>query len=143
MHRYIALLAKAAGFDKIGEHLVQHQARKYGVTKFGVERFTNGMLDLMTIVFVQRFSRKPMHLFGLLGTLTFLISAGLFCYIGGYKLYAMSQGLEAKNITEISSFYVALTGMILGSQLFLSGFIAEMGSRTDPSRKEYRVSEEL
>ena len=143
MHRYIPLLAKAAGFDKIGEHVVQHQARKYGVTKFGVERFTNGMLDLMTIVFVQRFSRKPMHLFGLLGTLTFLVSAGLFCYIGGYKLYAMSQGLEAKNITEISSFYVALAGMILGSQLFLSGFIAEMVSRTDPSRKEYRVSEEL
>ena len=143
MHRYIPLLAKAAGFDKIGEHVVQHQARKYGVTKFGVERFTNGMLDLMTIVFVQRFSRKPMHLFGLLGTLTFLISVGLFCYIGGYKLYAMSQGIEAKNITEISSFYVALTGMILGSQLFLSGFIAEMVSRTDPSRKEYMVSEEL
>ena len=143
MHRYIPLLAKAAGFDNIGEHVVQHQARKYGVTKFGVERFTNGMLDLMTIVFVQRFSRKPMHLFGLLGTLTFLVSAGLFCYIGGYKLYAMSQGIEAKNITEISSFYVALTGMILGSQLFLSGFLAEMVSRTDPSRKEYRVSEEL
>ena len=143
MHRYIPLLAKAAGYNKIGEHVVQHQARKYGVTKFGLERFTNGMLDLLTIVFMQRFARKPMHLFGLLGTLTFLISAGIFCYIGGYKLYAMNQGIEAKNITEISAFYVALAGMILGSQLFLTGFLAEMISRTDPSRKEYGVSEEI
>ena len=143
MHRYIPLLAKAAGFPKIGEHVVQHQARKYGTTKFGLERFTNGMLDLLTIVFMQRFSRKPMHLFGLLGTLTFLISAGIFCYIGGYKLYALYEGIEAKNITEISAFYVALVGMVLGSQLFLTGFIAEMISRTDPSRKQYGVSEEL
>ena len=143
MHRYIPLLAKFAGYNKIGEHVVQHQARKYGVTKFGLERFTNGMLDLLTIVFMQRFARKPMHLFGLLGTLTFLISAGIFCYIGGYKLYAMNQGIEAKNITEISAFYVALAGMILGSQLFLTGFLAEMISRTDPSRKEYGVSEEI
>ena len=143
MHRYMPLLAKAAGFDKIGEYVVQHQARKYGVTKFGVERFANGMLDLMTIVFVQRFGRKPMHLFGLLGTLTFLLSVGIFCYIGGYKLYAMNQGIEAKNITEISGFYIALAGMILGSQLFLSGFIAEMISRTDPSRKEYGVSKTI
>ncbi|MBM72261.1 MAG: glycosyltransferase [Crocinitomicaceae bacterium] len=143
MHRYMPLIAKAAGFDKIGEHVVQHQARKYGVTKFGVERFTNGMLDLMTIVFVQRFGRKPMHLFGLLGTLTFIVSAAIFCYIGGYKLYALNQGIEAKNITEISGFYIALTGMILGSQLFLSGFIAEMVSRTDPSRKDYGVSKTI
>jgi hypothetical protein len=143
MHRYIPLLAKAAGFDRIGEHVVQHQARKYGTTKFGLERFTNGMLDLMTIVFMQRFGRKPMHLFGLLGTLTFILSTLLFGYIAGYKLYAMNQGLEAKNITEISSFYVALTGMILGSQLFLSGFIAEMVSRNDPKRTEYRISETI
>ena len=143
MHRYMPLLAKAAGFDKIGEHVVQHQARKYGVTKFGVERFTNGMLDLMTIVFVHRFGRKPMHLFGLLGTLTFIVSSAIFCYIGGYKLYAMNQGIDAKNITEISGFYIALTGMILGSQLFLAGFIAEMVSRTDPSRKDYGVSKTI
>ena len=143
MHRYMPLLAKAAGFDKIGEHVVQHQARKYGVTKFGVERFANGMLDLMTIVFVHRFGRKPMHLFGLLGTLTFIVSTAIFCYIGGYKLYAMNQGIDAKNITEISGFYIALTGMILGSQLFLAGFIAEMVSRTDPSRKDYGVSKTI
>jgi glycosyltransferase involved in cell wall biosynthesis len=143
MHRYIPLLAKAAGFDQIGEHVVAHQARKYGTTKFGLERFTNGMLDLLTIAFVQRFGRKPMHLFGLLGTLTFALSVLLFSAIGGYKIYAMSNGIDAKNITEISAFYVALTGMILGSQLFMAGFIAEMVSRTDPSRKAYRISENL
>lgn len=143
MHRYIPLLAKAAGFDKIGEHVVEHQARKYGTTKFGMERFTNGMLDLLTIVFVQRFGRKPMHLFGLLGTIVFLLSAGIFTYIGGYKLYAMYRGIEAKNITEISAFYVALTGMLMGAQLFLSGFIAEMISRNDPLRKDYGISKTL
>ena len=143
MHRYIPLLAKAAGFDQIGEHVVVHQARKYGTTKFGLERFTNGMLDLMTIAFVQRFGRKPMHLFGLLGMLTFAVSVLLFSAIAGYKIYAMSNGIDAKNITEISAFYVALTGMILGLQLFMAGFIAEMVSRTDPSRTSYRISENL
>jgi len=143
MHRYIPLLAKDAGFDRIGEHIVSHQARKYGTTKFGLERFTNGMLDLMTVAFVQRFGRKPMHLFGLLGTITFALSSLLFLAIGGYKIYAMTYGLEAKNITEISAFYVALSGMILGSQLFLSGFIAEMVSRTNPARTDYRISEKL
>ena len=143
MHRYIPLLAKAAGFDKIGEHVVSHRARKYGTTKFGLERFTNGMLDLLTIAFVQRFSRKPMHLFGLLGLLTFSISTGLFIAIAGYKLYAINIEMQAKNITEISAFYVALTGMILGSQLFLAGFISEMVSRNSPERKEYRISEKI
>ncbi len=143
MHRYIPLLAKAAGFDQIGEHVVVHQARKYGTTKFGLERFTNGMLDLLTIAFVQRFGRKPMHLFGLLGMLTFAVSVLLFSGIAGYKIYAMSNGIDAKNITEISAFYVALTGMILGLQLFMAGFIAEMVSRTDPSRTSYRISENL
>jgi glycosyltransferase involved in cell wall biosynthesis len=143
MHRYIPLLAKAAGFDKIGEHVVSHKARKYGTTKFGLERFTNGMLDLMTIAFVQRFGRKPMHLFGLLGLLTFAVSTGLFIAIAGYKLYAMNIGVQAKNITEISAFYVALTGMILGSQLFLAGFISEMVSRNSPQRTEYRISEKI
>jgi glycosyltransferase involved in cell wall biosynthesis len=143
MHRYIPLLAKSAGFDKIGEHVVSHRARKYGATKFGIERFTNGMLDLLTIAFVQRFGRKPMHLFGFLGLLTFLVSAGLFIAIAGYKLYAINIDMEAKNITEISAFYVALTGMILGSQLFLAGFISEMVSRNSPKRTEYRISEKI
>jgi glycosyltransferase involved in cell wall biosynthesis len=143
MHRYIPLLAKSAGFDKIGEHVVSHRARKYGTTKFGLERFTNGMLDLLTIAFVQRFGRKPMHLFGFLGLLTFLVSAGLVAAIAGYKLYAIYIDMEAKNITEISAFYVALTGMILGFQLFLAGFIAEMVSRNSPKRTEYRISEKI
>ena len=143
MHRYIPLLAKSAGFDKIGEHVVSHRARKYGATKFGIERFTNGMLDLLTIAFVQRFGRKPMHLFGFLGLLTFIVSVGLFAAIAGYKLYAINIDMEAKNITEISAFYVALTGMILGSQLFLAGFIAEMVSRNSPKRTEYRISEKI
>jgi len=143
MHRYIPLLAKSAGFDKIGEHVVSHRARKYGATKFGIERFTNGMLDLLTIAFVQRFGRKPMHLFGFLGLLTFLVSTGLFIAIAGYKLYAINIDMEAKNITEISAFYVALTGMILGSQLFLAGFIAEMVSRNSPERTEYIISEKI
>lgn len=101
------------------------------------------MLDLMTIAFVQRFGRKPMHLFGLLGLLTFAVSTGLFIAIAGYKLYAMNIGVQAKNITEISAFYVALTGMILGSQLFLAGFISEMVSRNSPQRTEYRISEKI
>lgn len=143
MHRYIPLLAKAAGFDKIGEHIVSHSVRKYGNTKFGLERFTNGMLDLLTIAFVQRFGRKPMHLFGLLGILTFLVSVGLFTAIAGYKLYAINLEMVAKNITEISAFYVALTGMVLGSQLFLAGFIAEMVSRNNPDRTNYRISEKI
>jgi len=101
------------------------------------------MLDLLTIAFVQRFGRKPMHLFGFLGLLTFLVSAGLFAGIAGYKIYALNIGVVAKNITEISAFYLALTGMILGSQLFLAGFISEMVSRNSPKRTEYRISEKI
>lgn len=139
MHRYIPMLAKMAGFDKIGEKVVTHHARPYGVSKFGLERFTNGVLDLMTVGFIARFGRKPMHFFGLLGILMFMVSAGLFLGIGGYKVWALNVGAEAKNLTELSWFYVALTGMILGAQFFLSGFLAEMVSRNDPSRKDYRI----
>ena len=139
MHRYIPMLAKMAGFDKIGEKVVTHHARPYGVSKFGLERFTNGVLDLMTVGFIARFGRKPMHFFGLLGILMFMVSAGLFLGIGGYKVWALNVGAEAKNLTELSWFYVALTGMILGAQFFLSGFLAEMVSRNDPSRTDYRI----
>lgn len=139
MHRYIPMLAKMAGFDKIGEKVVTHHARPYGVSKFGLERFTNGVLDLMTVGFIARFGRKPMHFFGLLGILMFMVSAGLFLGIGGYKVWALNVGAEAKNLTELSWFYVALTGMILGAQFFLSGFLAEMVSRNDPARKDYRI----
>ena len=139
MHRYIPMLAKMAGFDKIGEKVVTHHARPYGVSKFGLERFTNGVLDLMTVGFIARFGRKPMHFFGLLGILMFMVSAGLFLGIGGYKVWALNVGAEAKNLTELSWFYVALTGMILGAQFFLSGFLAEMVSRNDPARTDYRI----
>ena len=139
MHRYIPMLAKMAGFDKIGEKVVTHHARPYGVSKFGLERFTNGVLDLMTVGFIARFGRKPMHFFGLLGSLMFMVCAGLFLGIGGYKVWALNVGAEAKNLTELSWFYVALTGMILGAQFFLSGFLAEMVSRNDPARTVYRI----
>ncbi len=139
MHRYIPMLAKMAGFDKIGEKVVTHHARPYGVSKFGLERFTNGVLDLMTVGFIARFGRKPMHFFGLLGILMFMVSAGLFLGIGGYKVWALNVGAEAKNLTELSWFYVALTGMLLGAQFFLSGFLAEMVSRNDPARTDYRI----
>ena len=143
MHRYIPMLAKMAGFDKIGEKVVTHHARPYGVSKFGLERFTNGVLDLMTVGFIARFGRKPMHFFGLLGILMFMVSAGLFLGIGGYKVWALNVGAEAKNLTELSWFYVALTGMILGAQFFLSGFLAEMVSRNDPARTDYRILSRL
>lgn len=147
MHRYIPILAKNAGFGRIGERVVQHQARKYGTSKFGLERFVNGFLDLMTIGFMSRFGRKPMHLFGALGSLMFVVSALGLLLIGGGKLFAMMQWtmngveMEAKNITEVSAFYISLAGMILGAQFFLAGFLAEMIARNDPSRSNYLVSE--
>ena len=126
MHRYIPVLAKWAGFSNITEQVVEHQSRKYGVTKFGLERFVNGFLDLLTITFVSRFGKKPMHFFGVLGTLMFMLGFGLFTYIGGAKLYAMFAAVPAENIANMSGFYIALTSMIIGVQLFLAGFIAEM-----------------
>ena len=121
MHRYIPVMAKWAGFSNIGEKVVIHQSRKYGVTKFGLERFINGFLDLMTITFVSRFGKKPMHFFGIIGSLMFLIGLGLFAYIGGYKVYAMFNDIKAENIANMSGFYIALTSMIIGVQLFLAG----------------------
>ncbi len=149
MHRYIPMLAKNAGFDRIGERVVQHQARKYGSSKFGLERFVNGFLDLMTIGFMSRFSRKPMHLFGALGSVMFLISALGLIMVVGTKLVALVEasvtGMEqqARNITEISAFYISLAGMILGAQFFLAGFLAEMISRSDPGRSDYMVAERV
>ncbi len=143
MHRYIPMLSKMAGFDRIGEKVVTHHARPYGTSKFGLERFTNGLLDLMTVGFMGRFGRKPMHFFGLVGMLMFLASAGLFLAMGGYKLWALQTGQEAKNLADLSLFYVALTGMVLGAQFFLAGFLAEMVSRNDPKRTDYRVMKTL
>ena len=142
MHRYIPVLAKWAGFSNITEQVVEHQSRKYGVTKFGLERFVNGFLDLLTITFVSRFGKKPMHFFGILGTLMFILGFCLFTYIGGSKLYFMLNNLPATNIAEMSGFYIALTSMIIGVQLFLSGFIAEMISRNSYDRNNYQVEKE-
>jgi len=143
MHRYIPVLAKWAGFSNITEQVVEHQSRKYGVTKFGLERFVNGFLDLMTITFVSRFGKKPMHFFGVLGSLMFMLGFGLFIYIGGAKLYAMFSDIPAKNIANMSGFYIALTTQIIGVQLFLAGFIAEMISRNAYDRNNYQVENEV
>ena len=143
MHRYIPILAKAAGFDRIGEQVVQHQARKYGSSKFGIERFINGFLDLMTIGFMSRFSRKPMHFFGLLGVLMFLSSLFGFSWIAVGKVISILEGNPSKNITEISAFYVSLTGMVFGLQFFLAGFLAEMTTRNDTKRHNYQVSDNI
>ena len=143
MHRYIPVLAKWAGFSKITEQVVEHQSRKYGVTKFGLERFFNGFLDLLTVTFVSRFGKKPMHFFGVFGTLMFILGFVLFAYIGGNKLYFMLNSLPASNIANMSGFYIALASMIIGVQLFLTGFIAEMISRNTYDRNNYHVEKEV
>ena len=142
MHRYIPVLAKWSGYKKIGEKVVQHQERKYGKTKFGMERFMNGFLDLLTVSFVTRFGKSPMHLFGLFGTLMFFLGFGIFAFLGGMKLYNMSQGVISRNIADMSSFYIALTAMIIGTQFFLAGFIGELITRHS-SREEFEVSERV
>lgn len=143
MHRYIPVIAKRAGFGKIGEKVVAHQARKYGETKFGLERFINGFLDLLTISFISKFGKRPMHFFGTLGTLTFILGFGLFSYIGGSKIYALVNAIPAKNIANQSSFYIALVFMIIGTQLFLAGFLGEMISRNSPNRNNYQIKERI
>lgn len=141
MHRYIPYLAKNAGFTRIGEKVVHHQARKYGVTKFGLDRFVNGYLDLMTLWFLSKFGVKPMHFFGLLGSLMFIIGFFAVIAVGGYKLYAMSTGMSYRLITEMPYFYLALTCMILGTQLFLTGFLGELISRNSSERNKYQIKE--
>ncbi|MFK7757245.1 MAG: glycosyltransferase family 2 protein [Flavobacteriales bacterium] len=144
MHRYIPVMAKQKGFDRIGEKPVAHQARKYGVTKFGLERFSRGFLDLLTISFISRFGKRPMHLFGTWGTFMFLIGFLGFIYIGGSKLYSVYYLKEAaKNIADISTFYISLTAMILGTQLFLAGFLGELISRNEPGRNNYQIEEQI
>ena len=142
MHRYIPVLAKREGFDRIGEKVVEHHARKYGTTKFGLNRFVNGPLDLLTITFLARFGKKPMHLFGPMGIVSFVLGFVALAWIGGSKLMALAQGIPAKNIAEMSAFYIALAAMVIGIQLFLAGFLGEMISRNNPSRNDYRIKEE-
>ena len=138
MHRYIPVLAKSAGFSNIGEKIVQHQARKYGKTKFGMERFTNGFLDLITIWFVSKFGKRPMHLFGALGVVMFLIGFAFTLYIGIDKYFINTT---ARLITDRPQFYIALTAMLIGSQLFLAGFIGEMIIRSRKNETRYTISE--
>lgn len=143
MHRYIPVIAKRAGFGKIGEKVVEHRARPYGKSKFGMERFINGFLDLLTITFITRFGKKPMHFFGSLGVLMFAFGFLLFAWIGGQKLWALYHSIPARNITEVSSFYIALTAMVIGTQFFLAGFVAELVSRNAPNRNAYTIAEEI
>lgn len=144
MHRYIPILAKQAGFKRIGEKVVQHRARQYGVTKFGgMNRFINGMLDLLSITFITRFSKKPMHLFGALGTLLFVIGFCAAAWIGIDKLICLSNGIPARLVTNSPYFYISLVAMILGTQLFLAGFVAELVSRSATDRNVYLIEQEL
>ena len=143
MHRYIPFLAKNAGFDKIGEKVVKHQARKYGKSKFGLDRFVNGYLDLMTLWFQSKFGVKPMHFFGLLGSLMFLIGLIAVIAVGAIKLYNMHAGNHYILVTDSPYFYLALTCMILGTQLFLTGFLGELIARNSQSRNHYEIEEEI
>ena len=140
MHRYIPVLAKNAGFTKIGEKVVQHQARKYGHTKFGMNRFINGFLDLVTVWFISKFGRRPMHLFGALGVIMFIIGFGFAFYLGIDKLFLNPTG---RLITERPQFFIALATMIIGVQFFIAGFLGELILRTKRQQQRYNIDEEL
>ena len=143
MHRYIPYLAKNAGFDKIGEKVVHHQARKYGSSKFGLNRFFNGYLDLITLWFLSSFGRKPMHVFGFLGTIMFLIGFISAFILGADKLYCLYNGISQRLVTDSPYFYISLTMMMIGTQLFLAGFIGDLVSRSSSARNDYQIEEEI
>ncbi|WP_316749566.1 glycosyltransferase family 2 protein [Pedobacter gandavensis] len=144
MHRYIPVIAKWAGFKKIGEQVVEHRARKYGVTKFGLSRFVNGFLDLLSIFFVGKFGKRPMHFFGSLGVLSFLLGTIMALWMIGVKLYHIAMLIPYKReITDQPLFYIALVAIILGSQLFLTGFVAELVTRNAPERNAYLIEKEI
>lgn len=143
MHRYIPFLAKNAGYDKIGELVVHHQARKYGSSKFGISRFFHGYLDLMSLWFLARFSRRPMHIFGLWGSMMFFFGFIAAIIVGGHKLIALANGEASRLVTDSPYFYISLTLMIMGTQLFLSGFLAELVSRNSQERNRYNISKEI
>jgi glycosyltransferase involved in cell wall biosynthesis len=138
MHRYIPVIAKWAGFRKIGEKVVQHRKRKYGVTKFGMERLIKGYLDLLSITFISKFGKRPMHLFGTLGTILFVIGLGIGVYLAAAKIF-----FEVYKMTERPLFYLGLLAMVIGSQLFVTGFLAEMISRNSPDRNTYIIEKEI
>jgi len=143
MHRYIPYLAKNAGFEKIGEKIVQHQARKYGTSKFGLNRFFNGYLDLVTLRCLTNFGKKPMHVFGFLGSIFFIIGFFAAAIIGADKLWALSQGIPERLVTDSPYFYISLTMMILGTQLFMAGFIGDMVSRSSATRNDYQIEKTI
>ncbi len=143
MHRWIPFLAKNAGFTKIGEKEVHHYPRKYGHTKFGLDRFVNGYLDLFTLWFLSKFGKKPMHFFGLIGSLMFIIGFIAILVVGGIKAYAIFRGVAAPLITNTPYFHIALASMIIGTQLFLAGFIGELITRNSPERNQYNIIDEL
>jgi glycosyltransferase involved in cell wall biosynthesis len=143
MHRYIPMLAKEAGFNKIGEKVVEHQARKYGITKYGLDRFVKGYLDLLTISFITRFGKSPMHLFGSLGTFMFMMGFIMAGYLGVKKLVFINQHLRAPLITTSPFFYIALTVMIIGSFLFLTGFLGELVNRNSSDRNSYLIKDKV
>lgn len=143
MHRYIPYLAKNAGFSRIGEKVVQHQARKYGVTKFGISRFVNGYLDLLSLWFLSRFGKQPMHVFGLLGSLMFFFGLVAIIIVGSIKLTAIIEGYPAPLVANSPYFYIALTMMLLGTQLFLAGFVGELITRNSSARNEYLVEKTI
>ncbi len=143
MHRYIPIIAKWAGFNKIGEKVVQHRKREFGTTKFGMNRFVNGYLDLMSIMFVSKFGKKPMHFFGLLGSLMFLVGIVSAIVLGAQKLIAVANGEMMRLVTDSPYFYLSLCTMIIGCQLFLTGFIAELIGRNSPTRNVYLIEKEL
>ena len=143
MHRYIPVLAKWAGFKKIGEKIVLHQERKYGVTKFGLERFIRGPLDLVTVIFIAKFGKRPMHLFGGIGALMFIAGLISAIYLGANKLIAMAHHVVAPLLTKSPFFYLSLAFMIIGTQLFLAGFIAELVARSSYERNHYLIDKEI
>ena len=143
MHRYIPYLAKNAGFEKIGEKIVQHQARKYGTSKFGLNRVFNGYLDLITLWFLSNFGKNPMHVFGFLGSIFFIIGFFAAAIIGADKLWALSQGIPQRLVTDSPYFYISLTMMILGTQLFMTGFIGDLVSRSSATRNDYQIEKTI
>ena len=143
MHRYIPYLAKNAGFSKIGEKVVHHQARKYGKTKFGLDRFVNGYLDLMTLWFLSKFGKKPMHVFGLWGSLMFILGFVAVVIVGVNKLVALASGTPARLVTDSPYFYLALTMMLLGTQLFVAGFLGDLISRNSAQRNDYQIEQQI
>jgi len=143
MHRYIPYLSLNSGFSKIGEKVVIHKARKFGKSKFGMDRFINGFLDLLSLWFLSRFGKKPMHFFGLIGSLTFVIGAGISFYLIIQKIIAQSKGLPFRAVTDQPLFYVSLVALIIGMQLFLSGFLAELISRNSSERNNYKIKKTI